>query len=58
MTTNTHDASSTPGVLQSLHDGVLTLTLNDPGTGNLVDAAMSASIVHAVQTLGDDVKAI
>ncbi len=58
MTITHHPASPDTGVLTDLRDGVLTLTLNDPGTGNLVDAAMSSAIVHAVQTIGGDVKAI
>ena len=58
MTATHHQTSPEAGVLIDLRDGVLTLTLNDPGTGNLVDAAMSNAIVQAIQTIGDDVKAI
>lgn len=45
-------------VLFESNQGVLTITLNDPGSGNLVDAAMSAAIVRAIQTMDGDVKAI
>ncbi len=45
-------------VLVDLKDGVLDLRLNDPASGNLVDAAMSAALVRAVQSVGSEVKAI
>ncbi len=37
---------------------LLTLTLDDPATGNLVDAAMAAAIVQAIAAIGPDVRAI
>jgi enoyl-CoA hydratase/carnithine racemase len=58
MTTSHSPVPPTPGLLIDLRDGVLTLTLNDPGSGNLVDAEMSNAIVQAVKTIGEDVKAI
>jgi enoyl-CoA hydratase/carnithine racemase len=58
MTASAHESPSESTVLVGLRDGVLTITLNDPATGNLVDASMSSAIVQAVQAIGSEVKAI
>jgi enoyl-CoA hydratase/carnithine racemase len=38
--------------------GLLTITLNTPGNGNLVDAAMGAAVVEALRAIDDDVRAV
>ncbi|UUX94995.1 enoyl-CoA hydratase/isomerase family protein [Aquabacterium sp. J223] len=45
-------------VLSRRDGGLLTLTLNRPDTGNLLDAGMAASIVAALQALDEDVRVV
>lgn len=47
-----------PTVLVERQNGLLTLTLDNPASGNLMDATMSAAIVEAIATIGEDVHAI
>jgi enoyl-CoA hydratase/carnithine racemase len=53
-----NEAAFTNQVLFEQHDAVLTITLNTPGNGNLVDAAMGKAIVHALTNLDAAVKVV
>ena len=53
--------SETPlqdSVLVEYRDAILTLTLNTPANGNLIDAEMGAIIIRALSTLDDSVRLV
>lgn len=58
MTHTTPPSPAQAKVLVDLKDGVLDVRLNDPASGNLMDAAMSAAIVQAVRSIGSEVRVI
>lgn len=58
MTSSSAEPQRDAKVLIEQRDGILTLTLNDAATGNLMDKDMSSAIIQAIHTLDDSVKAI
>jgi len=58
MTAPSTESQINPKVLVEQRNGVLTITLNNPATGNLIDTDMSSAIIQAIHTLDDNVKSI